>query len=94
MATASVLTRYMREWGLAITTPVAANLITGLVTDTLGFRTANTTPETLRQAADLVQTDQVFAWTLTLVGLMIFVESLVLKPLERRLFSWRERPSS
>lgn len=48
----------------------------------------------LRQAADLVQTDQVFAWTLTLVALMIFIESLVLKPLERHLFSWRERPSS
>lgn len=48
----------------------------------------------LRRAADLVQTDRVFAWTLTLVGLMIFVETLVLKPLERRLFSWRERPSS
>ena len=48
----------------------------------------------LRQAADLVQTDQVFAWTLTLVTLMIVIESLVLKPLERHLFSWRERSSS
>ncbi|WP_246694877.1 ABC transporter permease [Methylobacterium sp. WL6] len=43
----------------------------------------------LRQAADLVQTDQVFAWTLTLVTLMIGLESLVLKPLERRLFAWK-----
>lgn len=48
----------------------------------------------LRQAADLVQTDQVFAWTLTLVALMIAVESLILKPLERHLFSWRERQSA
>jgi len=55
VATASVLTRHMREWGLAITTPIAANLITGLVTDTLGFRTSNTTPESLRQAADLLE---------------------------------------
>ena len=55
VATASVLTRHMREWGLAITAPIAANLITGLVTDTLGFRTANTTPEALRQAADLME---------------------------------------
>ncbi|MFG1463353.1 ABC transporter permease [Xanthobacter sp. DSM 24535] len=47
----------------------------------------------LRQAADLVQTDQVFAWTLTLVALMIALESIVLKPLERHLFSWRERQS-
>lgn len=47
----------------------------------------------LRQAADLVQTDQVFAWTLTLVALMIVLEAAVLKPLERHLFSWRERHS-
>ncbi len=55
VATASVLVRYMRGWGLTITAPVAANLITGLVTDTLGFRTANTTPESLRQTADLLE---------------------------------------
>jgi phosphoesterase RecJ-like protein len=54
VATASVLTRCMPLWGLTITPPIAANLITGLVTDTLGFRTANTTPEALRQAADLL----------------------------------------
>ena len=48
----------------------------------------------LRQAADLVQTDQVFAWTLTLVALMIALESIILKPLERHLFSWRERQSA
>jgi bifunctional oligoribonuclease and PAP phosphatase NrnA len=55
VATASVLIRYMREWGLVITDQVAANLMTGLVTDTLGFRTANTTAESLRQAADLLE---------------------------------------
>jgi phosphoesterase RecJ-like protein len=55
VATASMLTRHMREWGLTLTAPIAANLITGLVTDTLGFRTSNTTPESLRQAADLME---------------------------------------
>ncbi len=55
VATASVLTRYMSGWGLNITPPIAANLMTGLVTDTLGFRTSNTTPEVLRQAADLLE---------------------------------------
>jgi len=55
VATASVLTRHMAEWGLPITAPIAANLITGLITDTLGFRTSNTTPEALRQAADLLE---------------------------------------
>ncbi|RYF57248.1 MAG: ABC transporter permease subunit, partial [Comamonadaceae bacterium] len=47
----------------------------------------------LRQAADLVQTDQVFAWTLMLVLMMVVIESVVLKPLERRLFRWK-KPSS
>jgi phosphoesterase RecJ-like protein len=55
VATASVLMRHMPGWGLAITPPIAANLMTGLVTDTLGFRTSNTTPESLRQAADLLE---------------------------------------
>jgi phosphoesterase RecJ-like protein len=54
-ATASLLTRFLPVWGLTITPPIAANLITGLVTDTLGFRTSSTTPETLRQAADLLE---------------------------------------
>lgn len=45
----------------------------------------------LRQAADLVQTDQVFAWTLTLVALMIALEGLVLKPAENHLFAWKKR---
>jgi NitT/TauT family transport system permease protein len=49
--------------------------------DGIGYR--------LRQAADLVQTDQVFAWTLLLVVLMLLLESGVLKPLERRLFRWK-----
>jgi phosphoesterase RecJ-like protein len=54
VATASVLTRHMAEWGLRITPSIAANLITGLITDTLGFRTSNTSSEALRQAADLL----------------------------------------
>lgn len=53
-ATASVLCQHMPAWGLTITPDVAANLLTGLVTDTLGFRTLNTTPQSLRQAADLM----------------------------------------
>ncbi len=55
VATASVLTRCMPGWGLKLTQPIAANLITGLVTDTLGFRTSNIGPEALRQAADLLE---------------------------------------
>lgn len=55
VATASILIRHMPAWGLTITPAIASNLMTGLVTDTLGFRTSNTTPESLRQAADLLE---------------------------------------
>ncbi|WP_246233207.1 ABC transporter permease [Aurantimonas aggregata] len=44
----------------------------------------------LRQAADLVQTDQVFAWTLTLVILMLTLEYGILKPAENYLFAWKK----
>jgi len=49
--------------------------------DGIGYR--------LRQAADLVQTDQVFAWTVLLITLMLLIESGILKPLERHLFRWK-----
>lgn len=55
VATAAILTNHMPEWGLAITKPIAAALLTGIITDTLGFRTSNTTPEALRQAAALME---------------------------------------
>lgn len=45
----------------------------------------------LRQAADLAQTDQVFAWTLTLVLLMGIFEFGMIKPLESHLFRWRKQ---
>jgi NitT/TauT family transport system permease protein len=44
----------------------------------------------LRQAADLIRTDQVFAWTLTLVIMMATIEMGMLKPLENHLFRWRK----
>jgi phosphoesterase RecJ-like protein len=55
VATAAILTNHMPQWGLRISQPVAAALLTGIVTDTLGFRTSNTTPEALRQAAALME---------------------------------------
>jgi phosphoesterase RecJ-like protein len=56
VATSSILARHLADWGLKITRPIAAALLTGIITDTLGFRTSNTTPEALRQAADLMET--------------------------------------
>jgi phosphoesterase RecJ-like protein len=55
VATAAILTNYLPEWGYEITKPIAAALLTGIITDTLGFRTANTTPEALRQCATLME---------------------------------------
>jgi bifunctional oligoribonuclease and PAP phosphatase NrnA len=56
VATAAILTTHLPAWGLAITKPIAAALLTGIITDTLGFRTSNTTPGALRQAAILMET--------------------------------------
>ncbi|HAX68620.1 MAG TPA: DHH family phosphoesterase [Anaerolineae bacterium] len=55
VATAAILTNHLPQWGLTITTPIASALLTGIITDTLGFRTSNTTPESLRQAATLME---------------------------------------
>lgn len=54
-ATACVLMKAMQTWGFPITPDIAANLLTGIITDTLGFRTPNTSPEVLRQSAELME---------------------------------------
>jgi phosphoesterase RecJ-like protein len=56
VATAAILARYLPEWGYNITKPIAAALLTGIVTDTLGFRTSNTNPSALRLCAMLMET--------------------------------------
>jgi phosphoesterase RecJ-like protein len=56
VATAAILTSYLPAWGYEITQPIAAALLTGIITDTLGFRTSNMTPEALRQSATLMET--------------------------------------
>jgi NitT/TauT family transport system permease protein len=43
----------------------------------------------LRQASDLIQTDQVFAWTIVQIAMMLVIEIGLLQPLERHLFRWR-----
>lgn len=58
-----------------------------LVAETLG--SSNGIGYRLKQAADLVQSDQVFAWTILLVALMLILEMAILKPLERWLFRWK-----
>ena len=56
VATAAILANHLPAWGLQITQPVAAALLTGIITDTLGFRTSNTNPSALRLCAMLMET--------------------------------------
>ncbi len=56
VATSAILTKYLPVWGFKITKGIAAALLTGIVTDTLGFRTSNVTPEAMRQTASLMET--------------------------------------
>jgi len=56
VATCAVLTEHLPAWGLEINKEVAASLATGIVTDTLGFRTSNMNAAALRLAAQLVET--------------------------------------
>jgi phosphoesterase RecJ-like protein len=54
-ATAEVLAEILPELGFRITKPIADALITGIVTDTIGFRTTNVNPDVLRLVASLME---------------------------------------
>jgi bifunctional oligoribonuclease and PAP phosphatase NrnA len=56
VATAAILANHLPAWGFEITKPIAAALLTGIITDTLGFRTSNTNPSALRLCAMLMET--------------------------------------
>jgi len=53
-ATAEIITDLLKEWDIHISSSAADALLMGIITDTIGFRTPNTTPHTLRVAADLI----------------------------------------
>ena len=53
-STTEILYSLFLEWGVEITPDIAMSLLTGLVTDTIGFSTIGVTAETLRIAAELV----------------------------------------
>lgn len=55
VSTTAVLAHLLPELGLEINPEVASVLLYGLVTDSLGFRTPNMQPRTLRTAADLME---------------------------------------
>lgn len=54
VATAAILAEKLPLWGLPITRAVARALMTGVISDSIGFRTSNTTSQSLRIAADLM----------------------------------------
>jgi phosphoesterase RecJ-like protein len=54
VATTEILTKYLSAFGLQITKPIANALLVGIVTDTIGFRTTNVNPKSLRLVADLM----------------------------------------
>jgi len=55
VATSAILAEFMPEWALAIDTDVANALLTGMVSDTLGFRTSNMNAHALYLAGNLVE---------------------------------------
>ncbi len=54
VATAAILAESLPKWGLPLTKDIASVLLTGILTDTIGFRTSNMNSSALRIAADLV----------------------------------------
>ncbi len=54
-ATTEILYAWLPAMGLPLSDSVVASLMTGLLTDTIGFRTSSVTPASLRVAADLLE---------------------------------------
>jgi bifunctional oligoribonuclease and PAP phosphatase NrnA len=55
VATAEVLAYFLPDLGFQITKPIADALLTGIVTDTIGFRTTNVNPQVFRLVANLME---------------------------------------
>jgi len=54
VATAEVIADLIPAFGLEMTPDIATALLTGIITDTIGFQTSNLTSKALRLAADLM----------------------------------------
>ena len=55
VATVEIIFDIAKELSFPINLPIAEALLTGLLTDSLGFRTSNTNPQTLHIAAELME---------------------------------------
>lgn len=54
-ATCAILAKFLPDWGYPIDEDSSSALLMGILTDTIGFRTANVTPAILRLAAHLME---------------------------------------
>lgn len=54
VATCALIAESLEGWGLSINAETASLLMTGLITDTIGFRTSNMSSKAMRIAADLM----------------------------------------
>jgi bifunctional oligoribonuclease and PAP phosphatase NrnA len=55
VATAEIIAEYMPYFDMNITPPIANALLAGIITDTIGFRTTNVNPKTLKITAQLME---------------------------------------
>ena len=100
-STAELIGRLIRDLGIEVTDDIATCLYTGIVTDTGRFSYTNSSPDTLRMAADLLATGvdapaialEVFESApfgyLKLVGRVL--DRAVLHAPERFVYSWLKR---
>jgi phosphoesterase RecJ-like protein len=72
-STTEILFHLLPRLGVERTAPLANCLLTGIVTDTLGFRTVGVTPETFSTAGDLMKSGADLG--------LITTQALLLKPL-------------
>jgi phosphoesterase RecJ-like protein len=54
VATSAILADWIPKWGFSITQPIAEVLLSGIIYDSIGFRTSNMNSNVLRLAADLM----------------------------------------
>lgn len=54
VATSAVISKHLDDWALPVNAEIATVLLTGILTDTIGFRTSNMNSDTLRISANLM----------------------------------------
>lgn len=89
VATCALIAENLENWGLTINAETASLLMTGIITDTLGFRTSNMSAKAMRIAADLMDKGanlpEIYQQTLTNKNFdQLIYWGFALKKLERK----------